>query len=146
MESSAGLPSTIVRNLSDRLYEKRKNAALEIEQLIRDMLQRQPPDLNGIETVMGLLIKDFAESPQANFRKGGLIGLAATTVALANMDGRACLREPDNAPNGEELACRVAETQGHGCRGYGCTAAWGGRPRCARRSCVLQSPQAQTLS
>eukprot|EP01048_Picozoa_sp_COSAG05_P014883 COSAG05_NODE_1730_length_4187_cov_126.370841_2_plen_656_part_00 len=86
MESSAGLPSTIVRNLSDRLYEKRKNAALEIEQLIRDMLQRQPPDLNGIETVMGLLIKDFAESPQANFRKGGLIGLAATTVALANMD------------------------------------------------------------
>eukprot|EP01047_Picozoa_sp_COSAG01_P063487 COSAG01_NODE_8237_length_2860_cov_4.309308_1_plen_302_part_10 len=87
----SGLPGNTARNLSDRLYDKRKNAALEIEQLIKAKLQSH--GMQEIETIMRQLIKEFAESPQANFRKGGLIGLAATAVGLATADSSGYLRE-----------------------------------------------------
>ena len=66
-----------------RLYEKRKTAALEIEQQMKDMFHTG--DMAGIEAVLNLLITDFATSTQPNYRKGGLIGLAATAVGLAQM-------------------------------------------------------------
>jgi len=88
---SASLPANIVRNLSDRLYEKRKNAALEIEQLIKDLMRGK--NFQGIDAVLHVLIKDFAESTQANFRKGGLIGLAAAAVGLASMNSNTYLQQ-----------------------------------------------------
>jgi 3-methyladenine DNA glycosylase/8-oxoguanine DNA glycosylase len=33
------LPPTIIRNLADKLYDKRKLGALEIEQLIKDLVK-----------------------------------------------------------------------------------------------------------
>ena len=82
--SGYALPGTIVRNLSDRSYDKRKKAALEIERMIKDMLTNGDDD--GIEGMMALLVRDFAQSPVTNFRTGGLIGLAATAVGLASSD------------------------------------------------------------
>ena len=55
--SGYALPGTIVRNLSDRLYDKRKNAALEIEQMMKDMLTNGDDD--GIESIMALLVRDL---------------------------------------------------------------------------------------
>jgi vacuole morphology and inheritance protein 14 len=89
--SGYALPGTIVRNLSDRLYDKRKNAALEIEQMMKDMLTNGDDD--GIESIMALLVRDFAQSPVANYRKGGLIGLAATAVGLASSDSGQYLKK-----------------------------------------------------
>ena len=89
--SGYALPGTIVRNLSDRLYDKRKTAALEIEQMMKDMLTNEDDD--GIESIMTLLVRDFAQSPVANFRKGGLIGLAATAVGLASSDSGQYLKK-----------------------------------------------------
>ena len=80
-DSGFALPGTIVRNLSDRLYDKRKTAALEIEQMMKDMLSNGDDD--GINSIMTVLITDFAQNPVSNYRKGGLIGLAATAVGLA---------------------------------------------------------------
>ena len=40
-----------------------------------------------------LLITDFATSTQPNYRKGGLIGLAATAVGLAQMDSNEYLKK-----------------------------------------------------
>jgi vacuole morphology and inheritance protein 14 len=91
-QACGGLTGNIIRNLSDRLYEKRKSAALEIEQEVKKMLHNSDTGLREIEAVMRQLIKDFAESPQANFRKGGLIGLAATAVGLSSA-GSSCYLE-----------------------------------------------------
>lgn len=78
---SSLLPPAVVRNLSDKLYEKRKNAALEVEGIIKQLTCAG--DHERISAIINVLTNDFALSAQANYRKGGLIGLAAATVGLA---------------------------------------------------------------
>ncbi|URE24090.1 hypothetical protein MUK42_15831 [Musa troglodytarum] len=75
------IPASVLRNLADKLYEKRKNAALEIEGIVKQLALAGEHE--KISAVINLLTVDFACSPQANQRKGGLIGLAAATVGLA---------------------------------------------------------------
>jgi hypothetical protein len=78
-----------LRNLSDKLYEKRKTAALEVEQCTRAILHSG--DAGRLRSLIDMLAVDYAGSPNANHRKGGLIGLAAVTVGLAN-ENEASLR------------------------------------------------------
>ncbi|XP_062171505.1 protein VAC14 homolog [Alnus glutinosa] len=76
------IPASVLRNLSDKLYEKRKNAALEVEGIVKQLATAG--DHDKITAVINLLILDFTYSAQANYRKGGLIGLAAATVGLTS--------------------------------------------------------------
>lgn len=84
------LTQVLLRNLGDRSYEKRKSAALEIENVIKSTNVREPgnPDMppeavqERIRGVLDVLVKQFAGSQQPNSRKGGLIGLAAAAIAL----------------------------------------------------------------
>nr|KJB15355.1 hypothetical protein B456_002G172300 [Gossypium raimondii] len=76
------IPASVLRNLSDKLYEKRKNAALEVEGIVKQLALSG--DHEKISAVIKLLAKEFTYSPQANHRKGGLIGLAAATVGLTS--------------------------------------------------------------
>ncbi|WOL11614.1 hypothetical protein Cni_G20378 [Canna indica] len=76
------IPANVIRNLADKLYEKRKNAALEIEGIVKQLAIAGEHE--KISAVINLLTTEFAYSPQANHRKGGLIGLAAATVGLAS--------------------------------------------------------------
>jgi vacuole morphology and inheritance protein 14 len=76
------IPGAVLRNLSDKLYEKRKNAALEIEGIVKQLATAGEHE--KISAVITLLTNDFTYSPQANHRKGGLIGLAAVTVGLTS--------------------------------------------------------------
>ncbi|KAK9099801.1 hypothetical protein Scep_023231 [Stephania cephalantha] len=72
------IPAAVLRNLSDKLYEKRKNAAQEIEEIVKQLAMAG--DHDKITAMINLLTNEFTSSPQANHRKGGLIGLAAATV------------------------------------------------------------------
>ncbi|KAK9140118.1 hypothetical protein Scep_009799 [Stephania cephalantha] len=80
------IPTAVLRNLSDKLYEKRKNAAHEVSTSpfpaeISDFdVLAMAGDHDKITTMINLLINEFTSSPQANHRKGGLIGLTAATV------------------------------------------------------------------
>ncbi|KAK8583023.1 hypothetical protein V6N13_069787 [Hibiscus sabdariffa] len=76
------IPASVLRNLSDKLYEKRKNAALEIEGIVKQLASAG--DHDKISAVINLLAKEFTYSSQSNHRKGGLIGLAAATVGLSS--------------------------------------------------------------
>ncbi|KAL6645120.1 hypothetical protein ACP70R_016728 [Stipagrostis hirtigluma subsp. patula] len=76
------IPGAVLRNLSDKLYEKRKNAALEIEGIVKQLATAGEHE--KISAVISLLTNDYTYSPQANHRKGGLIGLAAVTVGLTS--------------------------------------------------------------
>ncbi|GJY64498.1 protein VAC14 [Tanacetum coccineum] len=76
------IPAAVLRNLSDKLYEKRKTAAYEVEGIVKQLTS--VGDHDKISGVIKLLANDFAYSPQVNNRKGGLIGLAAITVGLSS--------------------------------------------------------------
>lgn len=85
-DSSTGTPTesplapAILRGLGDRSYDKRKNAALEIEALIKTLEDNNETD--RICSIIALLGQDFATSTNPNHRKGGLIGLAASAIGL----------------------------------------------------------------
>ncbi|KAI7749952.1 hypothetical protein M8C21_025885 [Ambrosia artemisiifolia] len=81
-DAFTALPAAVLRNLADKLYEKRKNAALEVEGIVKQLTVAG--DHDKISAVIKLLVHDFTYSSQANHRKGGLIGLAAATVGLSS--------------------------------------------------------------
>ena len=76
------LPSFVLKNLLDKLYEKRKTTAKKVEGIVKQLVSAG--DHEKISTLINLLTNKIAISPQASHRKGGLIGLAATTVGLAS--------------------------------------------------------------
>lgn len=77
------LPPAVVRNIGDKLYEKRKSAALEVEQLVKRLATAS--NTVKIKKLVDRLVDDFALSGQANLRKGGLLCLAAATVGLRSV-------------------------------------------------------------
>ncbi|KAL1915767.1 uncharacterized protein VTP21DRAFT_6526 [Calcarisporiella thermophila] len=82
MADSSILSKQIVRGLNDKLYEKRKIAALEVEKLIRENIKT--PD--RVRQILNTLVQDFAYSIHPNARNGGLIALAAASIALGNQE------------------------------------------------------------
>ncbi|KAL2509330.1 Protein VAC14-like protein [Forsythia ovata] len=81
-DASSVIPTTVLHNLSDKLYEKHKNAVLEVEGIVKHLALAG--DHDKITSVINLLATEFTHSPLANNRKGGLIGLAAATVGLSS--------------------------------------------------------------
>ncbi|KAI3730687.1 hypothetical protein L1987_61860 [Smallanthus sonchifolius] len=81
-DALSAIPAAVLRNLSDKLYEKRKIAALEVEGIVKQLTIAG--DHDKITAVINLLTHEFTYSSQANHRKGGLIGLAAATVGLSS--------------------------------------------------------------
>ncbi|KAF2197521.1 ARM repeat-containing protein [Delitschia confertaspora ATCC 74209] len=73
----------IQKALNDKLYDKRKAGALELEGLIRDCLAHQ--DHDRIQAIVHQLCHDYAYAVhQPHARNGGLIGLAAASIALGS--------------------------------------------------------------
>lgn len=70
----------IQRGLGDRSYDKRKKSALEVEALVRQLQSEGNAEL--VKSTVTILSLEFTQSPNLNLRKGGLIGLAATAIAL----------------------------------------------------------------
>lgn len=86
----APLTPNIVRALNDKLYEKRKVAALEIEKLVREFVAQN--NALQIKHVIQTLSQEFALSQHPHSRKGGLIGLSACSIALGK-DSELYLKE-----------------------------------------------------
>ncbi|KAK4032653.1 vacuolar protein 14 C-terminal Fig4p binding-domain-containing protein [Parachaetomium inaequale] len=73
----------VQRALNDKLYDKRKVGALELERLIRELVAQK--DYPRVEAVLDQLCNDFAYAVhQPHARNGGLIGLAAAAIALGS--------------------------------------------------------------
>lgn len=75
----------VLRNLSDRSYDKRKLGATEIERIIKRLRETS---LNSSDykqstlRILQFLTTEFANSNNSNNRKGGLIGLASCAIGL----------------------------------------------------------------
>jgi hypothetical protein len=71
----------ITKALNDKLYDKRKSGALELEALIREALKAQ--DHDRVAKIVHELCHHYAYAVhQPHARNGGLIGLAAASIAL----------------------------------------------------------------
>ncbi|KAI9003892.1 vacuolar protein 14 C-terminal Fig4p binding-domain-containing protein [Hyaloraphidium curvatum] len=75
-------PPAVARGLADKLYDKRKVAALDVERLVRDALASS--DREKPRAIIAALVKDYIYSLNASSRNGGLIGLAAASIALGS--------------------------------------------------------------
>eukprot|EP01128_Nolandella_sp_AFSM9_P005035 TRINITY_DN2379_c0_g1_i1.p1 TRINITY_DN2379_c0_g1~~TRINITY_DN2379_c0_g1_i1.p1 ORF type:complete len:858 (-),score=111.25 TRINITY_DN2379_c0_g1_i1:157-2730(-) len=74
------IPPSVVRSLTDKLYERRKLGALEIEQMVKTYKANDEDAM--IRKVVRALRTEFVESTSGNSRKGGLIAMAATALGL----------------------------------------------------------------
>ncbi|TFK64053.1 ARM repeat-containing protein [Pluteus cervinus] len=75
------MDTAIAKQLVDKIYEKRKAAALELEKQIRECHHQH--EEKKINQIIEQLIDMFSNSTNAmHIRNGGLIGLAGTAIAL----------------------------------------------------------------
>ncbi|KAF5393194.1 hypothetical protein D9757_001237 [Collybiopsis confluens] len=75
------MDSAVSKQLVDKIYEKRKAAALELEKQIREC--HQQGDHRRISLIIDQLVEMFSNPTNAlHVRNGGLIGLAGTAIAL----------------------------------------------------------------
>lgn len=98
------LTTVCVRSLNDKLYEKRKAGALEVERMVKEYVAAQQDQ--QVKAVLKILGDSFALSSNPNSRKGGLIGLAAAAIALGKDSSKyvnelvkpvlACFRDADS--------------------------------------------------
>ncbi|KAI0836133.1 vacuole morphology and inheritance protein [Hypoxylon sp. FL0890] len=71
----------IQRLLNDKLYDKRKTGALELERSIRELVAAK--DYKRVSDILDQLCNEYAYAVhQPHARNGGLIGLAAAAIAL----------------------------------------------------------------
>lgn len=66
--------------LRDKAYDKRKQGALELEQLVRAWVLAH--DIPKVTSILTTLREDYIKSTQSGPKKGGLIGLASVAIAL----------------------------------------------------------------
>lgn len=79
------LGESITRLLGDKLYDKRKQAALEIEGRVKDALSRSVVGgTSRIQRILDSLHREYIQSTLVNNRKGGLIGLASVAIGLGS--------------------------------------------------------------
>jgi vacuole morphology and inheritance protein 14 len=80
----------MLRNLSDRSFDKRKASAMEVEKAVRKL--RDAGNIPGVRAVLSVLATDFASSVNSNTRKGGLLALSTAAVGLGEDSGEICFR------------------------------------------------------
>ncbi|KIH89119.1 hypothetical protein SPBR_06889 [Sporothrix brasiliensis 5110] len=73
---------SIQRALNEKLYEKRKIGALELERSIRELVAHK--DTATVEAILDQLCNEYAYTVHQHSRNGGLIGLAAAAIALGS--------------------------------------------------------------
>ncbi|KAI6127420.1 vacuolar protein 14 C-terminal Fig4p binding-domain-containing protein [Pisolithus croceorrhizus] len=75
------MESSVSKQLVDKIYEKRKAAALDLEKQVREC--HQQGDHRRISQIIDQLVDMFSNSSNPlHIRNGGLIGLAGTAIAL----------------------------------------------------------------
>ncbi|AMD19915.1 HCL236Wp [Eremothecium sinecaudum] len=77
------MDKTVVKGLNDKIYEKRKAAAQQLEKIVRDCIANENYEL--IDRIIEELYRDYAYAMhQPMARNAGLMGLAAAAIALGN--------------------------------------------------------------
>ncbi|KAK2757711.1 hypothetical protein FQN54_004680 [Arachnomyces sp. PD_36] len=86
------MDQNVQRLLNDKLYDKRKQGALDLERIVREAIANRDGD--RIQKIVDQLCHDYAYAVyQPHARNGGLIGLAAASIALGSEEVAPYLQE-----------------------------------------------------
>lgn len=86
------MDKSIIKGLNDKIYEKRKATALELENLVKKCVLDN--DYERVDKIIDELCRDYAYAlHQPMARNAGLMGLAATSIALGNNEVGRYLRK-----------------------------------------------------
>jgi vacuole morphology and inheritance protein 14 len=82
MAETSLMSQIVMKNLQDKMYDKRRNAAAEIETIVHSMVSHH--DTKSANSILSSL-KEYVNSMHDNSRKGGLMGFAAVARGLGRV-------------------------------------------------------------
>lgn len=78
--SQQSLSAAVLVSLAHKRYERRRLAAMEIEKVVRSLVQQD--ELDRVRAILLLLSDDYVRSRNEDARKGGVVALAACAIGL----------------------------------------------------------------
>ena len=74
------ISAAVLVSLAHKRYERRRLAAMEIEKVVRSLVQGR--ELERVRAILLLLSDDYVRSTSEDARKGGVVALAASAIGL----------------------------------------------------------------
>jgi hypothetical protein len=78
--SQQSISAAVLVSLAHKRYERRRLAAMEIEKVVRSLVQQD--ELDRVRAILLLLSDDYVRSTSEDARKGGVVALAASAIGL----------------------------------------------------------------
>ena len=78
--SQQSLSAAVLVSLAHKRYERRRLSAMEIEKVVRSLVQRN--EFDRVRAILLLLSDDYVRSTNEDARKGGVVALAACAIGL----------------------------------------------------------------
>lgn len=77
------LSQAVIKNLNDKLYDKRKLGAIEVEQIVKDF--NKEDDKGKIIELITFVHDSFLKTGSSSSKKGGLLAMASISIGLSNV-------------------------------------------------------------
>jgi hypothetical protein len=107
--SQQSISAAVLVSLAHKRYERRRLAAMEIEKVVRSLVQQKRPEsLERVRAILLLLSDDYVRSTNEDARKGGVVALAGVAIGLKK------------APEAEAAECRdlILASVVHACQDH----------------------------
>jgi vacuole morphology and inheritance protein 14 len=78
--SQQSISAAVLVSLAHKRYERRRLGAMEIEKMVRSLVQQN--ELDRVRAILLLLSDDYVRSTSEDARKGGVVALAACAIGL----------------------------------------------------------------
>jgi Vacuolar 14 Fab1-binding region len=101
------LSAAVLVSLAHKRYERRRLAAMEIEKVVRGLVQQQ--EIDRIRSILLLLSDDYVRSTSEDARKGGVVALAACGIGL---------KKAGNCPKTKECRDLILASVVHACQDH----------------------------
>ena len=89
--SEKSISPAVLVSLAHKTYERRRLAAMEIEKIVKSLVQKHSAaELERIRAILLLLSDDYVRSTNEDARKGGVVALSACAMGLKLADDADC--------------------------------------------------------
>ena len=106
--SQQSLSAAVLVSLAHKRYERRRLAAMEIEKVVRSLVQQG--ELDRVRAILLLLSDDYVRSTSEDARKGGVVALAACAIGLK--------KASDAIPEAAECRDLILASVVHACQDH----------------------------
>jgi hypothetical protein len=91
--SQQSISAAVLVSLAHKRYERRRLAAMEIEKVVRSLVQQGEDQLERVRAILLLLSDDYVRSTSEDARKGGVVALAASAIGLKKASDSQAVQE-----------------------------------------------------